>query len=156
MSMVTLDCVHTTQNDSLFSVEQAAKLVKHVGHSALMAKVDLSSTYRRIPVHPVDHAASIRAGVAGGRVPRHSAPVWAPLSPENIHRSGRCPHMGNVHQGDTKRSTLPRRLSILCFAVVARLCPSHRDGSPPMLRTGTPNCTSQAGGPNHHNHLPRH
>ena len=36
------------------SVEQAAKLVKHLGRGALMGKLDLSSAYRRVPVHPED------------------------------------------------------------------------------------------------------
>lgn len=36
------------------SVEQAAKLVKRAGPGALMAKLDLSSAYRHVPVHPDD------------------------------------------------------------------------------------------------------
>ena len=36
------------------SVAQAASLVKSLGRGALMAKVDLSSAYRRVPVHPDD------------------------------------------------------------------------------------------------------
>lgn len=36
------------------SVEQAAILVRHLGPAALMAKLDLRSAYRMVPVHPDD------------------------------------------------------------------------------------------------------
>ena len=37
------------------SIEQAARLVKAAGRGALMGKLDLSSAYRRVPVHPQDY-----------------------------------------------------------------------------------------------------
>ncbi len=36
------------------SVEQAVSLVKSCGRGALMAKIDLQSAYRQVPVHPND------------------------------------------------------------------------------------------------------
>ena len=38
------------------SVDDAAKLVLEAGHGAILAKLDVQSAYRNVPVHPDDRA----------------------------------------------------------------------------------------------------
>ena len=45
----------TLYSFSYISVDQAAEVISTIGHGALLAKVDIKSAYRIIPIHPKDY-----------------------------------------------------------------------------------------------------
>ena len=62
------------------TVDDVALIVSRLGKGALMAKVDIESAYRLVPVHPEDRPLL----VAGPGVRRPDAAVWAEISTKNL------------------------------------------------------------------------
>ena len=73
---------------SYSSVDEAVAQVRRCGIGALMAKLDLKSAYRRVPVHPAWDV------LGGPYILRQSSPLQATLGPEALYGSGRWPLMG--------------------------------------------------------------
>ena len=64
------------------TVDDAVAAVKQIGLGAELAKVDIQSAYRIIPVHPEDRW--LLGMVWEGALYRHSVTVWATISPQGI------------------------------------------------------------------------
>ena len=64
---------------SYISVEQAATAAMQLGQGSLLAKIDIKSAYRLIPVHPHDKQRLHRHAMEWKSVLRWHAAVWSPL-----------------------------------------------------------------------------
>ena len=75
---------------SYITVDDVAENVQQLGRGALLAKMDIQSAYRLIPVHPQD---CVLQGMEWrGHVYRRSqAPVWPQISSQDFQLGGRCP-----------------------------------------------------------------
>ena len=88
------------------TVDQADKLARQAGRGALMAKLDLSSLYKRVPVHADDqHLLGIEWRGMG--YCDKALPFWAPVSPQALYSSSRRPRLGNGMQRNPEFPVLP-------------------------------------------------
>ena len=68
------------------SVDQAVSLILRLGQGTMLVKLDMKEAYRIVPVHPHDQPIFNLCG--------SQPPVWASLSSQDFHRSGRYAAMG--------------------------------------------------------------
>ena len=88
------------------SVDEAVRKGLECGKGSLMAKMDIRSAYRTIPVHPDDRHL---LGMSWNDL---SFAIWLKIGTKNLQRSSRCTAMdfqGSGHKGIT---TLPGRLPV--------------------------------------------
>ena len=72
---------------SYSSVDKAVRLIREKGTGAQLAKLDLESAYRMIPVHPDDR---LLLGMEGATIYRYCIAIWATFSTKGVHSSGGC------------------------------------------------------------------
>ena len=65
------------------SVDEAVNRVLQRGRGALLAKIDIVSAYRIIPVHPHDRP-DVSDALEGAVVGRYGASVWAALGAQDL------------------------------------------------------------------------
>ena len=66
---------------SYVSVGSAAKVVAQLGRGALLAKIDIKSAYRMLPVHPDDRWLLGMRSMGRSSFRRDSPPFWPQVSP---------------------------------------------------------------------------
>ena len=72
---------------SYVGIKDAARAIQDRGRGAVMAKVDVKSAYRNIPVHPEDRW-MMGMMWEGGVVHRHMPPIWLAVCTKNFY--GNC------------------------------------------------------------------
>ena len=77
------------------SVGQAAELANK---GALMAKLDLKSAYRMVPVHPADQ--HLHGLEWQGTIYCDQVTIWLMFSSQHFHSCSRWPTMGYEMQGN--------------------------------------------------------
>ena len=92
---------------SYVSVDDLAEIIRRVGHKALLAKLDIRSAYRIVPVHPEDRQ-FLGMQWKGKVVHRHSSAFWSSISSKAVQCTGGCPGMDHAEQGVAACSTLLR------------------------------------------------
>ena len=69
--------------------DEVADKVGTMGRGTMMAKVDLKSAYRMVPVHPEDRKLLGMLHVEGSRLQRYLFAFWPVISPQDFYRGGR-------------------------------------------------------------------
>ena len=64
------------------TVADAVEVIVERGRGTLLAKVDIKSAYRIIPVHPEDH--QLLGMLWEGALCGYSTIIWPPVSPQDI------------------------------------------------------------------------
>ena len=74
------------------SMDTVAEKVAQLGQRTFLAKVDVKSAYRIVPVNPEDR---MLLGVqwGGGNLPGYPVAFWTAICPNNIYSFGRCSGM---------------------------------------------------------------
>lgn len=105
------------------NVDSAIQLLKQSGRGALMAKLDLKSAYRMVPVHELDRPLLGRVGLH-----RQSTPLRPMLRSTHFYGHRRWPNLGNVVLRDRERNSLLGRLLLRTgrFTNVPHI-PPHRN-----------------------------
>ncbi len=88
------------------SVDEAAQLVKMCGKGAWMAKIDLQSAYRMVPIHPYDQPLLAITWRQVTYIDQAQSPIWPQVSPKSLHSSSRRTDLGSHPIGSIYPATL--------------------------------------------------
>ncbi len=97
------------------TVDSAVHIIQQCGQGALLAKLDLESAYRNVPVHP-------RHEVEGGSLYQRYFTVWAKISPQDLQCGRRCLAVDNGFTGGVQGDPLLGRLLAIREAGVGGVC----------------------------------
>ena len=89
---------------SYVTVDEAAKAILLKGNGALLAKVDIKTAYRIVPVHPERQVTS-RNAMGGGPLRGCSSPLRPPISTQDLFSNCRCSRVEDEVRGS--RDDLP-------------------------------------------------
>ena len=113
--------------------------VSRIGRGAQLAKLDIESAYRKIPVHPGDRQL---LAVHMGRA-KHSLTLWLEISTKDLLSGGRCIAVVYATTRSVVGGTLPRRLHHYGPSEYSRVPEELRPDADAMQEAGCPGCPSK-------------
>ena len=127
---------------SYASVDDAVRCIACLGRGALLAKFDIASAYRAVPVHPEDRR--LLGMKWRGNV---GTPVRPEVSAQDLHSRSRCVAVGDGEAPCHTCHALSGRFPDLRSSQVGQLQACSPGQSGAVQSAGFPNCRAQGGEP---------